>query len=198
VSEERRAQIIEAAMVVFAREGFPRSRMDDIAKEAGLSKGALYWYFESKDAIIIALLEHLLNGYAEKLRTLQEAGGSATERLLFFARHAVADARRIPVQVTPLIYEFYALAMRRKALRVHIRDYFREYIELLADIIQEGIDQGEFRAVDAKKAAIQLGAMYEGLGLLWALDPETVNWEELGESTAELLLAGLKAGERSA
>jgi len=80
VSEERRAQIIEAAMAVFAREGFPRSRMDDIAKEAGLSKGALYWYFKSKDAIIIALLEHLLSGYAEKLRTLREAGGSATER----------------------------------------------------------------------------------------------------------------------
>ena len=45
VSEERRNQILEAAMAVFARQGFEQARMDDIAQEVGLSKGALYLYF---------------------------------------------------------------------------------------------------------------------------------------------------------
>ncbi|HEY6540074.1 MAG TPA: helix-turn-helix domain-containing protein, partial [Ktedonobacteraceae bacterium] len=57
VSEERRNQILAAASTVFARSGFHEARMDDIAEEVGLSKGALYLYYKSKDAIIAALLK---------------------------------------------------------------------------------------------------------------------------------------------
>lgn len=53
VSEERKTQILTAATKMFTEHGFAEARMDDIAVESGLSKGALYWYFESKDAIII-------------------------------------------------------------------------------------------------------------------------------------------------
>ncbi len=64
VSEERRTQILEAAMAVFARQGFDKARMDDIAQQARLSKGALYLYYKSKDAIISAILQlPLLAGY---------------------------------------------------------------------------------------------------------------------------------------
>jgi AcrR family transcriptional regulator len=56
VSEERQNQILEAAVAVFARVGFRTARMDDMAEQAGLSKGALYLYYQSKDAIIAALL----------------------------------------------------------------------------------------------------------------------------------------------
>ena len=55
VSEERTAQIITAAMQVFAQQGLEKARMDDIASESGLSKGTLYLYFKSKDAIISAI-----------------------------------------------------------------------------------------------------------------------------------------------
>lgn len=59
VSEERRSQILDAAVAVFARLGFHQARMDDIVQEAGLSKGALYWYFKSKDEIVMAILSSL-------------------------------------------------------------------------------------------------------------------------------------------
>ncbi|HET7081061.1 MAG TPA: helix-turn-helix domain-containing protein, partial [Chloroflexia bacterium] len=51
VSEERKNQILDAAAAVFSRLGFHEARMDDIVRESGLSKGTLYWYFTSKDAI---------------------------------------------------------------------------------------------------------------------------------------------------
>ena len=57
VSEERRAQIIESAIKVFARQGFASTRMDDVAIESDMSKGLLYWYFKSKDEIIIAIAD---------------------------------------------------------------------------------------------------------------------------------------------
>lgn len=57
VRAERQEQILDAAGKTFARLGFNHASMDDIVAEAGLSKGALYWYYESKDAIILALIE---------------------------------------------------------------------------------------------------------------------------------------------
>ena len=59
VSAERKNQILDAAMVVFARSGFHEARMDDIVQESGLSKGTLYWYFKSKEEIITAISERL-------------------------------------------------------------------------------------------------------------------------------------------
>jgi AcrR family transcriptional regulator len=61
VSEERRNQIIESAIKVFAREGFANTRMEDVATESGLSKGLLYWYFKSKEEIIIAIADLLFS-----------------------------------------------------------------------------------------------------------------------------------------
>lgn len=52
VSAERRAQIIRAALACFMRKGYNNTTMNDIVAESGLSKGAIYWYFESKDDLL--------------------------------------------------------------------------------------------------------------------------------------------------
>ena len=59
VSEARKEQILAAALAVFSRLGLAQARMDDIVAEAGLSKGAIYWYFTGKDEIIAAILESI-------------------------------------------------------------------------------------------------------------------------------------------
>ena len=61
VSEERQDQIIEAATRVFSARGFNSARMDDIVAESGLSKGTLYWYFESKEALITAIVDRVFD-----------------------------------------------------------------------------------------------------------------------------------------
>ena len=58
LADERRTQILEAALTVFAREGLHDARMEDIATTAGISKGAVYLYYKSKDAVIEALLRN--------------------------------------------------------------------------------------------------------------------------------------------
>jgi len=59
ISEERKTQILSAATKVFTKHAFAEARMDDIVAESGLSKGSLYWYFDSKDAIIISILDQV-------------------------------------------------------------------------------------------------------------------------------------------
>ena len=67
VSEERKDQIIQAAINVFTRRGIHQARMDDIVTETGLSKGTLYWYFKSKDDIIVAISDMLFGHELQKL-----------------------------------------------------------------------------------------------------------------------------------
>ena len=191
VSEERRRQILDAALAVFARSGFSRARVEDIARETGLSKGTLYLYFDGKEAIIHAILERLFTLEMEDLEAIERAEGPVGERLLLLTRHFTADVERLQA-LFPVIYEFYAMAARQEAHRAFFQKYFKVYRESLAGLVQQGIDRGEFHAVDAGDVAIAIGSIYEGLALLWMVDPQAVQLEEQGAGAIRLLLRGLR------
>ena len=111
VSAERTEQIVEAAIAVFSRLGFHKARMDDIAREAGVSKGTLYWYFESKDAITKALLQYLFDQEVQEVTTVLAAEGSVSERLLALTQQ-LAGRLEQREKLIPIIHEFYATATR--------------------------------------------------------------------------------------
>jgi len=192
VSAERKKQILDSAMIVFSRKGFHQARMDDIVKQSGLSKGTIYWYFSSKDVIITQILDNLFERELASLGELQNEEGSASDRLLKFMRISFNDLLQM-LEHMPLIYEFYAFALREKSIRNALKKYFRSYVELLIPIIQQGIDSGEFRTINAGETAIAASAIFEGTILLWVYDPETVDLDRSMETGFRLFLNGLKA-----
>lgn len=194
VSEERRNQILEAAMAVFARQGFDQARMDDIAQEAGLSKGALYLYYKSKDAIISAILQFFFTRVMKKLSSFLESEErqSVRERLLSLNRYYVNEMKWM-TSLVPLSFEFYAVAARQKTVRQFLKQYFKEYRGVLAVLIQRGIERGEFLSVQPEQVAIAISALYEGLTLLWMVDAEATHWEQTGEAALTMLLDGIAA-----
>jgi AcrR family transcriptional regulator len=190
-SEIRRNQILDAATTVFVRQGFQHARMDDIVEESGLSKGTLYWYFKSKEDIINAILRRLFTGELANLESLLEAEGTVSERLVLLTGDRVNGMKRMS-SLVPIIFEFYAVAVHQLWVQQFIGEYFQQFRKLLEDLIQQGIDRGEFRPVNATEAAISLASMYEGLTIHWLMDPQTVQWDILSESSIPLLLDGLK------
>jgi deazaflavin-dependent oxidoreductase (nitroreductase family) len=174
VSEERKAQILDAAKVTFAERGFSKTRMSDIAEESGLSKGALYLYFESKDAIILNLLERVFEPEIRDLRSLLVNDRSAEERLLIYANRAAEDIQKM-LGWMALVYEFIVLAFRRDPIKKFISSFYKRNMDLVEELIQQGIDSGEFQASSAKEAAIAVGGIIEGTILLWLVDPEGIN-----------------------
>ena len=193
VSEERRNQILEAAMAVFARQGFEEARMDDIAQEVGLSKGALYLYFKSKDAIISAILQFFFSAAMKKLRGFLESEEppSVREQLLRLNQYYVGEMKWM-VSMLPISFQFYAVAARQKTVRQVHKRYFKDYREVMTALIQRGIDHGEFKPMQAEEVAIAITALYEGLALLWMVDPDATTWEKVGERSLLLLLDGLE------
>jgi AcrR family transcriptional regulator len=192
VSEERKDQILDAASDVFAEKGLHEARMDDIVEKSGLSKGSLYWYFKSKDDIIIALLGRLFEREFSNLRGLQTAEGSALERLIIFSDSIIDDLKNW-LRLVPIAYEFLGLIFRRKIVQQTFRQYMRTYLELLTPLIQEGIDNGEFRPLDAGEVAIAAGAIYEGTILLWVYDSTSIDVERHIRAGINLLIEGIKA-----
>jgi AcrR family transcriptional regulator len=190
-SEIRRNQILDAATKVFVRQGFQHARMDDIVEESGLSKGTLYWYFKSKEDIINAILRRLFTGELENIESLLEAEGTASERLMQLTNDRVIGMKQMS-SLVPIIFEFYAVAVHQQWVKEFINEYFQHFRTLLQELIQQGINRGEFRHVNARNAAISFASLFEGLTLHWMMDPETIQWEILGENSIPMLLNGLK------
>jgi AcrR family transcriptional regulator len=156
-----------------------------------LSKGALYWYFKSKDELVIGILDRLLARELAHLHALEEEEGSAVLRLEKFVDFAVEDFQKL-LPLLPMYYEFFALAARHRTIQLMFSRYFRSFMDVLIPIIQQGIDRGEFRPVNAREAAIALGAALEGTVLLMIYDPENVDLTRHLRSSAGFVLDGLR------
>jgi AcrR family transcriptional regulator len=193
VSEERKTQILGAALRVFIRQGIHQTRMDDIVEETGLSKGALYWYFSSKDEIIAAIVNRMFESELSSLVALKSAPGTVRERLLAYTERA-AHELETQIHLRPVLYEFYALSTRNEAVRSAMQTQFGEYIKALAPLLEDGIRQGEFRPLNAADVAIVAAAMFEGVQAVRMYDPQVVQLSRYIPLGITLLLDGLKAG----
>lgn len=191
LSFERRNQIINAATVVFAKSGFNQARMDDVAEAAGFSKGTLYWYFNSKDDLIIAILEKMLDKELHIVGESIKSDESATDKLMDITELIIEDLRQIE-SLMPIFIEFISMATRVEKVTKIFKNYFRKYMNVVVPIIQQGIDNDELSPIDPKKAAISILAIVEGTILLWVYDPENVQYVDSMRDNIQILLAGLK------
>ena len=155
LSEERKEQILQAAMKVFNRRGFSDARMDDIVEESGMSKGGVYWYFKSKEEIIIAILDLIFGRDFQQLEQLPQAEGTAQERLQYFIEHSLAEVAAM-MKFMPITFEFYAMSFRHETVQKVIKHYLHFYLSVIEPIIEQGIASGEFRDVNVNQSYLLL------------------------------------------
>ena len=192
VSEQRKEQILEAATTAFAKDGFSKTRMDDIAKESGLSKGSLYTYFKSKDEIFRGILDTFFQREFKLISRMAEEGAvPAREKLRRITEVILDDLEQMKFAM-PIFFEFWAMTFRRKGVRGIFQAYLRNYISLIQPLFEEGIDSGEFRDLDGHQVAMAFGSLIEGSMVVWSYDPETIDLRELLSSNAEIFLDGLE------
>jgi AcrR family transcriptional regulator len=180
---ERIPQILAAARAVFARSGFAQTRMEDIAREAGLSKAALYLYFDSKDDVVSALLtQYFAEAFAD-LETLRQTPGPLRRRLNAWTQRRIAELEADPAFLA-IGYEFFAVAARQEAVREVLRGYYHRYQVELARLLAEGRAELSGSRLTPPELATTIVALLEGLTLLWMVDPQGVN---LRRATARAL-----------
>ncbi|HMV97513.1 MAG TPA: TetR/AcrR family transcriptional regulator [Anaerolineales bacterium] len=188
VSAERIPLILNSAIKVFSKKGFEAARMEDIAKTAKLSVGGVYWYYKSKEEIIIAIMVQLIDKDVKDLRALLEAEGMVRARLETYIGLSIEAAQ----EYIPITYELYSLAHRNAKVKNHIRAFLQTYHSVLEEFIQQGINRKEFKSVNARETALTLAALYEGALELNMLDPERVDAKQTLLSSIKLLMNGLE------
>ncbi|MCP5065459.1 MAG: TetR/AcrR family transcriptional regulator [bacterium] len=161
-SEERRRQILGAAVKVFGRSNFKRARVSDIAEEVGVTEAAIYKHFPTKKTIYVELLDHL---HGRVLTFWEKAAASALEGDPIDTLHAMGLAyyRRIAKHPDELRVQFQAISeVGDRDISQRLRKHHRQYRDFVAALIQRGIAEGSVRAdVDPQT----IGYLFDGAGV---------------------------------
>jgi AcrR family transcriptional regulator len=186
----RRAQIIAAALACFARAGYHATTMADVAAQAGVSKGTPYLYFESKEALFIALHEEWDCGLADRINAaiaaLPEAGRRSPRQNLRVVAAAVAEHVLEQAQTCRVLMEARALAAHEPAIATAVRDADTRAHQQLEGLFAAGIEAGEWPAgTDPALAARLFTAGLYGLMAQWHLAPGSFSWETAAAALAD-------------
>lgn len=166
--------IIRSAYRVMARRGSHRHSLQDIATEAGVSKGLLLYHFGTKDNLLLATMRWALSGTAERIRRrmAQASGSEQTIAALIEAVFVSPPANRD-------FYMFYLDLLEHQARVPSFRtlsEMLEEMINgLYAEVIQRGHDDGVFAVDDVRLAARHMRALIEGTFLQWL---QSDDWEK--------------------
>lgn len=187
-SEETRSRILEAAVKQFAVNGYNKASVDDICEQAGVSKGAFYHHFQTKQDVFLALLDGWLQIFdqvveASKDQAVPETFQQMTDYFPYIFESASDNL--------PMFLEFMLQASRDdKVWQASIAPY-RRYHKYFASLIKKGISEGSFVEVNPDLAARLIVSAAMGLLLQSLLDPQGAKWDKVARETVQLMMNSL-------
>lgn len=187
----RKAQIIGAALKKFSERGVCATTLEDIAREAGISKGGMAYYFTSRDALLKEAFKSFFDGIFQRSRKTMAACRNPLEGLLSFGWLYKGDDPDVNTGY-PLLLDFTAMAVHDGECRGMYHQWLGQWTALLREAIQQGIEQGEFRAVDPDATARLISSIYHGIAMRWYLDREAHSTAWAVESFTKAISALMK------
>jgi AcrR family transcriptional regulator len=187
-SEDTRARILDAAVRQFAIAGYNAASVGDICAEAGVSKGAFYHHFPTKQSLFLALLQGWLQTVdvgleAARQETVPQTLNHMTD--LLPAMFATADER------LPIFLEFWLQASRDETIWKATLAPFQHYQKYFAGLIEDGMVEGSIKMVDPQITARVIVSMAVGLFLQGVLDPHGADWDKVAKESMQTLMHGL-------
>jgi TetR/AcrR family acrAB operon transcriptional repressor len=195
-AEQTRQALLDAALLVFSRDGFSASRLADIAAEAGVTRGAVYHHFQNKATLYLTLLER---AEAEQQAVMQKAieeGGSIaqiTRRIMTTSLQALAQR--------PTFRAVMALSLFKVADSQELSDLIEKrkqeavtLIESIAAVMAKGIAAGDFRQdLEPHTAARAFVAYQQGLTRLWLVNSEAFAIDKEADRLTDVYMNGILA-----
>lgn len=189
---DTRTKLLDAAAKVFGEKGYAATSMDDIAAEAGMTKGALYWNFDGKEQLFHALLQERI--YAPLRALIEFTRSGSPEDSASDQAGSVMQALGEQPGMLAISYEHWLSARREPERRGEQADLWRTMRDALADALHaraQTLGAPEFD-VDPERVATAYIAMAHGLGMWKLIDPEIAD-PELYSQMCALIYEGLYA-----
>ncbi len=191
--EEKKRQIINAAMSVFAKNGLYSSKMVDIAEAAGIGKGTIYEYFKSKEDIFIEAFEYFMKDMetqiAKKIFRLTDPAEKFTAIIeaFFGSFESFHDSIYI-------MFDFWAEGIRKrdKKMETLLKKAYGDYREFIAAILEEGKAKGIFRDINSNLVASSIVGAMDGLILQWIIFGHDYDVHQALDEFTNMVLSGIK------
>jgi AcrR family transcriptional regulator len=175
IRRERRQQIVEAATQVFASKGFHAANVSEVAAQAGVSQGTIYWYFDSKESLFEAVLLESLRAVSQpSLQLIEESQLTPLETIQQMVRHLLSQIQNPPDSFRLLLSlwtqpETLATGMAYRG----IQHLYQEWIDgLLGTLIQAGMEAGEIVPGNPRALALVLVTVLDGLAFQALIFPD--------------------------
>lgn len=195
--EEKRAVILAGALECFIEKGFQATTVDDIARHLGISKGALYGYFSSKEDIFIQMANARMDAMMEALDNHFKDMATAKEKIRYvFSRFKNQDLADLRKWLT-FHLEFMVYASRHPHLIELNNKYMNKALGLLQQLIADGKRTGEFREeLDETSGAYLFWAVRDGLALHFLLDGRSDDYRRILNDMEDMVLRFLLRSPR--
>jgi AcrR family transcriptional regulator len=185
--QESRDRLLSAAEECFAQHGYEATGVAEICRHAGLSKGAFYHHFASKQALFMELLSRWLgrlDGQLADIRTATPSVAASLDQMAQMLQRIFDDASG----QLPIFIEFMDQAMHDPVIWKATIAPYRRYRAFFAEMIAQGIAEGSLRQVDPDLAANMLVSLAVGILLQGVLDPDGPDWSRVAQASVELLV----------
>jgi AcrR family transcriptional regulator len=195
-SKETHSQIKKAAIEEFCRSGYDAASVSDICREAGVSKGAFYHHFTSKQALFLSIMQDWLQGIDTQLFAGHVPEKNVAQSIQDMA-HTLGVIFKAASGHLPMFMEFMVQASRDKEVWNAVIAPYRQYQQNFSDLINEGKKEGSFRTdVNAGEAAWVLISLAVGILLQGVVDPSAADWESVTNKGVQMILDGLQRKEK--
>jgi AcrR family transcriptional regulator len=185
------SRILDAAAECFARDGYEGTGVAQICEAAGVSKGAFYHHFPSKQSLFLALLNRWLTVLDSHLQQARSDGDDVPESLQRMAGLSHLVFQSASGQL-PMFLEFWTQSAHDPQVwRATIAPYQR-YRDFFQHLVQEGVEAGDFHQVDPAAAGPILVALAIGVLLQGLMDPEGADWAAVLETGIMILMRGMR------
>ncbi len=176
IADQRRGQMLRAALDVISERGFADTRIADIADRIGISPALVIYYFKTKDQLLTEAIRHYEDTwYAEGQRRMDKLGTAAERLEEFVAMNLLPDRDPDLDGNWQLWLDFWAQAARNADVALVRRNYDERWREVIVSLVRAGQKAGEFSDIDPHPFSIFVSALLDGLTIQIALDDPVVD-----------------------
>lgn len=204
--EENKFSILQAAESVFVQKGYSLATVDDIAEEAQFSKATLYRYFNSKSAILFEIIYRTFEESYQEIKKIQLKSLSSEEKLKQFIGYIVSYYHKKQNLARIIFMDKAAMKKLLKSetefkdphshlhpkLPRRFKSKMKQISDVMKEIIEEGVDSGEFRKMDVRDASVVLGALLRGFYFRGPLREKHYSLKQTTDLLHSFFLNGIK------
>ena len=185
---ETRKNILIAAQKLFAAQGFTGSGVEDICRQAGITKGAFYHHFDSKQELLLEILDHWIDIVSLSIDP-QEIKKTSSLNLLLDIIDTMEPSFARSKDQPPVFLELFMKGLKDSKLKKINQRSYNKFVDFFAIVVSQGMEQGSIKTDDAREAAKILFSLTMGFLIQGLLDPMGEDWPKLTKKSIRMLLS---------